>query len=61
MPPDLALAKAEDLGLDLVEVAPESRPPVCRIMDTGKFKYEQKKKTADAKRTERDGRQRGEI
>lgn len=52
MPPDLALAKAEDLGLDLVEVAPESRPPVCRIMDFGKFKYEQKKKTADAKRAQ---------
>ena len=42
MPPDLALAKAEDLGLDLVEVSPESRPPVCRIMDYGKFKYAKK-------------------
>ncbi|MBI1900562.1 MAG: translation initiation factor IF-3 [Planctomycetia bacterium] len=34
-----ALAKARDLGLDLVEVAPEATPPVCRIMDFGKFKY----------------------
>lgn len=35
---------ARDAGLDLVEVAPESRPPVCRILDFGKFKYEQSKK-----------------
>jgi len=35
---------AEEAGLDLVEVAPNSRPPVCRILDYGKFKYEQKKK-----------------
>jgi translation initiation factor IF-3 len=50
MPPEMALAKAQDLGLDLVEVSPESRPPVCRIMDYGKFKYANKKKTAEAKR-----------
>lgn len=50
MPPDMAIAKALDLGLDLVEVSPESRPPVCRIMDYGKFKYAQKKKTAEAKK-----------
>jgi translation initiation factor IF-3 len=37
---------AFDSGLDLVEVAPNERPPVCRILDYGKFKYEQKKKTA---------------
>lgn len=36
-----ALAKARDVGLDLVEVAPNVRPPVCRIMDFGKFKFEQ--------------------
>lgn len=35
---------AQDAGLDLVEVAPNERPPVCRIMDYGKFKYSQKKK-----------------
>jgi len=39
-----ALKMAEEAGLDLVEVAPNSRPPVCRILDFGKFKYEQKKK-----------------
>jgi translation initiation factor IF-3 len=39
-----ALARAQDVGLDLVEVAPGSRPPVCRIMDYGRYKYEQQKK-----------------
>ena len=50
MPPDMALGKALELGLDLVEISPESRPPVCRIMDYGKFKYAAKKKVAEAKR-----------
>lgn len=50
MPPDLAITKAADLGLDLVEVSPESRPPVCRIMDYGKYKYEQKKRVAETKK-----------
>ena len=39
-----ALNQAEEQGLDLVEVSPNSDPPVCRIMDFGKFKYEQSKK-----------------
>jgi translation initiation factor IF-3 len=39
-----ALARAQEIGLDLVEVAPGSRPPVCRIMDYGRYKYEQQKK-----------------
>ncbi|GIW95847.1 MAG: translation initiation factor IF-3 [Pirellulaceae bacterium] len=42
---DEALKKAREAELDLVEVAPNERPPVCRIMDFGKFKYEKKKKT----------------
>jgi translation initiation factor IF-3 len=46
MSSEAALAKAEEAGLDLVEVAPGSRPPVVRIMDYGRYKYEQKKKTA---------------
>jgi translation initiation factor IF-3 len=50
MPPELAIQKATELALDLVEVSPESRPPVCRIMDYGKFKYAQKKKTAEARK-----------
>ena len=41
---------AQEQGLDLVEVAAKSRPPVCRIMDFGKFKYEQSKKSHKAKR-----------
>ena len=44
-----ALAKAQEVGLDLVEVAPTADPPVCKIMDFGKFKYEQSKKEHTAK------------
>jgi translation initiation factor IF-3 len=44
IPTDEALARAREAGLDLVEVAPNEKPPVCRIMDFGKFKYQQKKK-----------------
>jgi len=39
-----ALRMAQESEMDLVEVAPEARPPVCKVMDFGKFKYEQKKK-----------------
>ncbi len=45
MPVNEALRMAQDAGMDLVEVAPNVRPPVCRVMDYGKFKYMQKKKT----------------
>lgn len=41
---------ASEAGLDLVEVAPNSRPPVCRIMDYGKYKYEQARKAKEAKK-----------
>ena len=41
---------AEDQNLDLVEIAPNAEPPVCRIMDYGKFKYEQQKKKQEAKK-----------
>ncbi len=44
-----ALRMAKEQGLDLVEVAPTSRPPVCKIMDYGRFKYEQAKKDQKAK------------
>lgn len=50
MPRADAIALAREAGLDLVEVAATSDPPVCRIMDYGKFKYEQQKKKADAKK-----------
>jgi translation initiation factor IF-3 len=46
-----ALRTAAEIGMDLVEVAPNERPPVCRIMDYGKFKYEQTKKKKDAQKT----------
>ena len=41
MPVEAAKSKARENGMDLVEVAPQARPPVCRIMDFGKFKYDQ--------------------
>ena len=50
MPLQEALEKAKDEGLDLVEVAPNSDPPVCRIMDFGKFKYEESKKVQEARK-----------
>ena len=43
-----ALRRAEEAGLDLVEVSPTARPPVCRILDFGKFKYAQRKKEKSA-------------
>ena len=45
-----ALAMAQSKGLDLVEVSPNADPPVCRIMDYGKFKYEQQKRQQEAKK-----------
>ena len=42
------MSKARELGLDLVEVAPASEPPVCRMMDYGKWLYQQKRKIRDA-------------
>jgi translation initiation factor IF-3 len=47
---DVALARAQEEGLDLVEVAPTARPPVVRIMDYGKFKFEQAKQARIAKK-----------
>ena len=45
-----ALRMADEYGLDLVEVAPNAQPPVCRIMDYGKYRYQQAKKMKDAKK-----------
>ena len=50
LPVDQALAMAEDKGLDLVEVAPNARPPVVKIMDYGKFKFEEAKAAKAAKK-----------
>lgn len=48
-----ALRIAQEKGLDLVEIAPQSRPPVCKIMDYGKFIFEEKKKEKEQKRAQR--------
>jgi translation initiation factor IF-3 len=45
-----ALAMAEENGLDLVEVAPDARPPVCRIIDYGKYRYDKEKRAKDARK-----------
>jgi translation initiation factor IF-3 len=50
MHPRQALAIAVEAGLDLVEVSPTAKPPVCRIMDYGKYRYEQSKKQQEAKK-----------
>lgn len=47
---EVALAYAEERGLDLVEVSPQARPPVCKVMDYGKFKYQQSKRAQEAKK-----------
>jgi translation initiation factor IF-3 len=53
MPPEEALARAEDMGLDLVEVAPKANPPVCKVMDYGKYRYEQSKRAKTAKKRQK--------
>ena len=47
---EVALQKADDAGLDLMEVAPDANPPVCKIVDHGKLKYEEKKKQQQSKK-----------
>lgn len=50
IPTKEALATADDFGLDLVEVSPNANPPVCKIMDYGRYRYEQTKKKQEAKK-----------
>jgi translation initiation factor IF-3 len=45
-----AVARAEQAGLDLVEISPDAEPPVCKILDYGKFKYQEQKKAAEARK-----------
>jgi len=52
LPLEEALAQATRAGLDLVEVAPNADPPVCRMMDYGKFRYRQTKKLHSAKKSQ---------
>ncbi|GHE92092.1 translation initiation factor IF-3 [Aliiroseovarius zhejiangensis] len=51
--PAQALVMAEDAGLDLVEISPNANPPVCKIMDFGKFKYEQQKRESEARKKQK--------
>jgi len=53
MPTPKALTMARERGLDLVEVAPQTAPPVCRLLDYGKFKYEQTKKEHEARKKQK--------
>ena len=47
------IAAAEEAGLDLVEVSPNAKPPVCKVLDYGKYKYEQQKKAAEARKKQK--------
>jgi len=51
--PARALRMAEEAGLDLVEISPNADPPVCKIMDFGKFKYEQQKRESEARKKQK--------
>ena len=51
--PARALVMAEDAGLDLVEISPNAAPPVCKIMDFGKFKYEQQNRESEARKKQK--------
>lgn len=48
-----ALAIAQEAGLDLVEIAPNADPPVCKLLDYGKFKYQEQKKAAEARKKQK--------
>jgi len=50
VPPDEGLKMAEKEGLDLVEISPDAKPPVCKVMDYGKYRYEIAKKEKDSKK-----------
>lgn len=49
----IALERAQEAGLDLVEIAPNSSPPVCKILDYGKYKYQAQKKAAEARKKQK--------
>ncbi|WP_245759657.1 translation initiation factor IF-3 [Poseidonocella sedimentorum] len=51
--PARAMEMAEEVGLDLVEISPNANPPVCKIMDFGKFKYEQQKRESEARKKQK--------
>jgi translation initiation factor IF-3 len=51
--PERAMGMAEEAGLDLVEISPNANPPVCKIMDYGKYKYEQQKRESEARKKQK--------
>lgn len=53
VPTTEALKRAQDRGVDLVEVAPQAKPPVCKLLDYGKYKFEQEKKNREAKKKQK--------
>ena len=57
-PIQAALEMAQAAGLDLVEIAPNSSPPVCKILDYGKYKYQAQKKAAEARKNRKSSRSR---
>ncbi len=53
MTPEQGLTRAREAGLDLVEISPNAKPPVCKILDYGKYRYEQQKKASEAKKKQK--------
>ena len=53
MATDAALEMARDAGLDLVEISPNNKPPICKILDFGKYKYQSQKKAADQRKKQK--------
>ena len=51
--PERAMEMADEAGLDLVEISPNANPPVCKIMDFGKYKYEQQKRESEARKKQK--------
>ena len=50
---DDGIKKAKDLGLDLVEISPNTKPPICKILDLGKYRYRQQKKESQIKKKQK--------
>ena len=53
VPIDEAMKKAEEFGLDLVELQPNAEPPVCKILDYGKYKYQAQKRASEARKKQK--------
>jgi len=53
VPPSHGIAMAEQAGLDLVEISPNASPPVCKVMDFGKYKYDQQKRESEARKKQK--------